>query len=217
MAGESNFKQAMKELAEKVNLGTPGDSKQTKVDFDRANNETTAQRQVDAVFGKTDYGVSYEAEIPSFTKPIETTRISKGTSIVGEIRSEGDIELFGDVQGNVETKGNMKIYGKVLGDLKGSSIELVASNMQGNIVSTAAVKIDDKSKVIGNVKADSLMFDGKLKGDIDVQKTVSFLKNALLIGNISAEVVSVESGAKIQGEMKISKSLSENAFDIKPE
>lgn len=134
---------------------------------------------------------------------LPTTVISKGTSIVGEIKSDSNVEMLGTIQGNIETTGNVKISGKVAGNVKGDNIELLSCSVQGDIIARSGVKINSDSVTVGNVTASTLEMDGKLKGNVQIKSVATINKNALLLGNISSAQISVNEGAKILGEIRI--------------
>ncbi|MDP4108645.1 MAG: polymer-forming cytoskeletal protein [Bacillota bacterium] len=200
MGGKNNFKQAFKELTGTINLNS------------------TIEREPYPAADKERDETSF-----SYTRPMQPvqapgpgiTKISKGTSIVGEITSDGDVELYGCLKGNIETSGNIKVFGEVLGNLKGNDIELSKSNIRGNVESSANVTMDEETKIIGDITAVNLTMDGKMKGQIEAGNKVELHKNTLLLGNIKAEVISVEDGAKLQGEIHISNTEKENIFNDK--
>lgn len=133
----------------------------------------------------------------------EVTTISKGTSIVGEIHSDSNIELLGSMKGNVITKGNVNVCGKVLGDIKGANVDLSGCTVQGNIIAAGMLTIDNDSVLIGDIKADNLSINGKLKGNAQIRNMFTCQSEALILGNVTAAVASINEGAKLQGSMQI--------------
>jgi len=131
------------------------------------------------------------------------TTIAYGTVIVGEINAEGDIMLLGSVKGKVISRGNIKVNGKVIGDLKGKDIELIACAVQGNIMASGLVTVDGDSIVIGDVEGENLILNGKIKGNVTVEKEAKFQPNAILAGNVTTDTIAMSQGAKIQGEINI--------------
>ena len=142
---------------------------------------------------------------------MQTTIISSDTSLTGELNSEGHVEILGSLTGNVKAKGNVKICGKVVGDIAGNDIELFSCKVQGNITAVASVMINNDSVVVGNVIASDMVLDGKLKGDIALDKSIVFKENATLLGKVAAGTISIKEGAKLYGEIQIKDS---NKTDI---
>jgi cytoskeletal protein CcmA (bactofilin family) len=132
-----------------------------------------------------------------------TTTISKGTSIVGELHSDSDIEVLGNMKGNIITKGNVTVCGKVVGDIKGVNVEMSASNVQGNITAAGTLSIDSDSVLVGDIVSENLSIDGKLKGNAQIRNMINCQSNALVLGNVTAAVASISEGAKLQGSIQI--------------
>lgn len=144
--------------------------------------------------------------------PAADTIISAGTNLFGDLRADGDVEIRGTLKGNLQATGKVRILGKVLGDIKGSSVELVSCAVQGNITAADFVALDQGTVLIGDVMAGDLRTDGKMKGNAMLERTASFSSNALLAGNVTATLVSMSEGAKIQGTVRISQDEKNDAL-----
>jgi cytoskeletal protein CcmA (bactofilin family) len=144
------------------------------------------------------------------------TTIARGTVIIGEIKAEGDVELLGSVKGKVSSQGDILVNGKVVGDLMGKDIELTACAVQGNIIASGMVSVDGDSVVIGDVKGENFCLDGKIKGNVIVEKEAKFQPKAILSGNVTTASIAMSQGAKIQGEVNIPLNEKENdlTFDV---
>lgn len=144
------------------------------------------------------------------------TTIAKGTVIIGEINADGDVELLGSVKGKIASQGDIKANGKVIGDLIGRDVELVACAVQGNIIASGMVTVDGDSVVVGDVKGENFCLDGKIKGNVIVEKEAKFQPKAILAGNVTTASIAMSQGAKIQGEVNIPLSEKETdmSFDI---
>ena len=134
----------------------------------------------------------------------DATVISKGTVITGDIKSDGDIEMYGTVTGSMNTSGKVKINGKQMGDVQGSDVDLLECMVRGNVNASEAVTVDSGSIVVGDIKCGDLTFDGKLKGNVHVMGNVSCKGNAVIIGDVTSTTITVESGARLQGNLQIS-------------
>jgi cytoskeletal protein CcmA (bactofilin family) len=144
------------------------------------------------------------------------TTIAKGTVIIGEINADGDVELLGSVKGKISSQGDIKANGKVIGDLMGRDVELIACAVQGNIIASGMVTVDGDSVVVGDVKGENFCLDGKIKGNVTVEKEAKFQPKAILAGNVTTASIAMSQGAKIQGEVNIPLNEKETdmAFDI---
>lgn len=144
------------------------------------------------------------------------TTIARGTVLIGEINSDGDVELLGSVKGKVSTRGDIRANGKIVGDLIGRDIELLACAVQGNIIASGMVTVDWDSVVVGDVKGENFCLDGKIKGNVTVEKEAKFQPKAILAGNVTTASIAMSQGAKIQGAVNIPLSEKETnmSFDI---
>ncbi len=144
------------------------------------------------------------------------TTIAKGTVIIGEINADGDVELLGSVKGKIASQGDIKANGKVIGDLIGRDIELISCAVQGNIIASGMVTVDGDSVVVGDVKGENFCLDGKIKGNVNVEKEAKFQPKAILAGNVTTASIAMSQGAKIQGEVNIPLNEKETdmSFDI---
>ncbi|HEX3016667.1 MAG TPA: polymer-forming cytoskeletal protein [Caproicibacter sp.] len=208
--------------------------------------EESAKMQSERNLGtKSNYGAqneTYGGNLSSGNRPVEpgtpkrepettnfgaglasSTVISKGTIITGDIKSDGDIEMYGTVTGSMSTTGKIKINGKQIGDVQGASINLTTCSVRGNISAAEDIMVDSDSVIVGDIKCGDLTFDGKLKGNVHVMGNVNCKGNAIIIGDITSTTITVDSGAKLQGKVQISDGsieqvdLPDEMNPIKPE
>ena len=129
----------------------------------------------------------------------ETTYITKGTIIVGDIESDGSVDIIGTVDGNITCKGKVVVGGTVDGNI--TSGELYANNAKitGAIKSYGSVKVGVGSVLVGNIEGESAVIAGAVNGDIDVQGPVIVDSTAVIMGNIKSRSVQINNGAVIEG------------------
>lgn len=132
-------------------------------------------------------------------KSDESAVITKGTSIKGDIESNGSLEIVGSVTGNVTCSGKLTITGEVMGNSQASEIFADAAKVEGEVVSEGTVKIGVGSIVIGNVTATSAVIAGAIKGNIDVNGPVIVDSSAVIFGDIKSRSVQINNGAVIEG------------------
>lgn len=128
--------------------------------------------------------------------------ISKEATVLGDIITEGHIDIVGKVRGNVEAEGNVAVRGLVSGDLSGEKIGLYKCRVKGNLSAGTGVVIDSDSVIIGDVDTDNIVLGGKLKGDIKADKMAVLRSDAYFIGDVETESIAVESGAVVNGNIK---------------
>jgi cytoskeletal protein CcmA (bactofilin family) len=230
MATKNNFSKAVLDL-----MGLPGNENEPE--------ERISDAVVEAVFDQNkrlDLNAGWEAEAVPETEfdaerkkflynakavtvsnvmPIQeepsATVISRSMVIVGEIMSSGDIDIYGDVKGSVKTDGDIKATGKVAGDMSGNSFTLNGCTVQGNITAHGHVTIGLNTVVVGDIVADSIKVNGKVKGNLNIARMSEFLENALLAGDVRSQTISMSQGAKLHGNVSVAldSSQSEREFD----
>ena len=146
----------------------------------------------------------------------ETTVISRNTVIDGNIRSFANITIDGSVKGDVKITKNINISGKVVGDIECNNSTMIGASMQGNVLSKGQVQVDRDSLLLGDIAAQYLDLNGKIKGNIDVGGKAEFKTDAIILGNITASTITVLDGATIQGYVNTT-FLQESSSSIFPE
>ena len=129
----------------------------------------------------------------------ETASITSGMKIIGNITSEGSLELEGSVSGNIDILGKLNVTGVVDGDSKAAEIFADNAKITGEIRSLGSVKIGQSTVIIGNIFANSAVIAGAVKGDIDVMGPVILDTSAIVMGNIKSKSVQINNGAVIEG------------------
>ena len=113
----------------------------------------------------------------------ETSVITAGTVLTGDIASDGSFDIQGTINGNSAASEFFADVAKV----------------EGEVVSSGTVKIGAGSVIIGNIAAASAVIAGAIKGDIDVQGPVVVDTSAVVMGNIKSRSVQINNGAVIEG------------------
>jgi cytoskeletal protein CcmA (bactofilin family) len=129
----------------------------------------------------------------------ETSVITAGMTVTGDIVTEGSMEIVGTINGNVDALGKLNITGHVNGNSKAAEIYAEGAKINGEVVSEGAVKIGASSVIIGNITATSAAIAGAVKGDIDVKGPVVLDASAIVMGNIKSKSVQINNGAVIEG------------------
>ena len=129
----------------------------------------------------------------------ETSVITEGMTITGDIMTQGSVDVVGTVNGNIDALGKLNITGHVNGNSKAAEIYAESAKINGEVVSEGAVKIGASSVIIGNISATSAAIAGAVKGDIDVKGPVILDASAIVMGNIKSKSVQINNGAVIEG------------------
>ena len=131
----------------------------------------------------------------------EQTFISRNTVIEGNIRSFANVTIEGSIKGDVQSTKNASLSGKLVGNLECNNASMLGSQMQGDINSKGQVRFDRDSLILGNVAAQYLDMNGKVKGNIDINGKAEFKSDAYIIGDINVSTLTVLEGATISGHV----------------
>jgi len=165
-----------------------------------------AQAEEEAENKTTDPGREKAEEITQPAHPeaeglppeAEGTVVASGITILGDVRSEGDIDFRGVLKGNLAAEGDVVLSGGVLGEVSGRNVTIRCGVVQGNVSAAGAVAVEEGAVVIGNVTADAATISGRQKGDVRVERLLRLREKAVLVGDVTALSISVEEGARVQ-------------------
>ena len=138
---------------------------------------------------------SDEDDLPSD----EVAEITKGTSITGNIESDGSVNLYGKIKGDIKCKGKLIVTGRISGVSHAREIFANNAKIEGDVHSTGTIKVGNGSIIVGNVYATSAVIGGAIRGDIDVHGPVIVDGTAVVQGNIKSRSVQINNGAVIEG------------------
>ena len=120
------------------------------------------------MFSRTERGTSPLPEAPGSLKDAPPSLISANLQIVGNLRSQGEVQIDGTVDGDV---------------------------------SANALTIGEKATINGEIVADDVVVRGRVNGRIRARK-VQLAKSAHVVGDIWHELLSIDSGAFVEGHCK---------------
>lgn len=90
---------------------------------------------------------------------------------------------------------------KVEGDFKGEGDLVIEGMLIGNLQTKNNLKIGQNAIVEAEVKANNAFISGKVKGNISVKGKIEITATAVILGDIKAQIISIESGALVQGKL----------------
>lgn len=162
--------------------------------------ENIAVTQEEVEMEETQY-MSMESENMKMTGDAtdETAIITAGMLIKGDISSQGSLDVVGSVEGNIEILGKLNITGTIDGASKAADVYAEKARINGDVQSSASIKIGQNTIIIGNIYASSAIIAGAVKGDIDVKGPVVLDSSAIVMGNIKSKSVQINNGAVIEG------------------
>jgi cytoskeletal protein CcmA (bactofilin family) len=110
----------------------------------------------------------------SFGGSNTTTLISRGTEVVGDILFSGNVDIEGVVRGNIVAQTGTE----------------------------AVVRVVDKGRVEGEIRAPSVIINGEIAGDVYSSKHLELAAKAKVDGNVYYAQVEMAIGAQLNGSLK---------------
>lgn len=129
--------------------------------------------------------------------------IADETTVMGNIKTTGHIDIIGEVLGNVDAGGNVAVLGTITGNVASEKMGLENCRISGDLKASVGIIASATSTIIGNVRTKNLLLDGKLKGNINAENVVVFRKNAYFLGDVQAGQIAIEMGAIFNGNIKM--------------
>ncbi|PLX27248.1 hypothetical protein C0583_04400 [Candidatus Parcubacteria bacterium] len=93
---------------------------------------------------------------------------------------------------------------KVKGDFHGDGDIIIEGEVEGEVTTKSHLEVGSKASILANISAKSAKIAGKIKGDVKVKGYLELLNSANISGNIEATEISIEKGARIDGNLKMS-------------
>lgn len=192
---KNNFAQALKELT----------------GFDSPTGETVNafSNAMDDKDLKADYYTPTPSEQVIEFPDEGSTHISASMVINGEVKSEDNIRIDGQLYGNISTTANLVSTSLIIGDITAMNANLLCSRTRGNINLDGRLDIGTGSILVGNVSADNVKISGKVKGNLDVKGGIMLSGEALVSGDIISDDISAETGSRINGTIKTRSELDD--------
>jgi len=88
---------------------------------------------------------------------------------------------------------------KVKGNFHGKGSIIIDGYLEGSIKTDSSLLIGEKAKVKANVKAKEAVINGTVDGNVNIDKSLSLGKTASVKGDVVCLEISIEKGAKING------------------
>jgi cytoskeletal protein CcmA (bactofilin family) len=102
------------------------------------------------------------------------TLIGEGTVITGELRFTDGLRIDGEVQGDVIAEGERR----------------------------SILVISEKARITGKVKAGHVIVNGQINGPVLAEDLLELQPKAMIVGDVTYEVLEMHQGATIRGELR---------------
>lgn len=126
--------------------------------------------------------------------PQEINIINAGTSIVGDLNSEGDLRIDGVVKGSITVKTKLVLgpSSKVDGNVKAANCD-VQGTVNGNISIEDLLTVKATAKIIGDIKSQKLVIESGAEfngnSQMGVSKSSNFVQKQSNPLNVKAAVI----------------------------
>lgn len=87
------------------------------------------------------------------------------------------------------------------GDLTAEEDLLIQGRVEGSITHTQRLTVGAQGTVKANIRAQLIVVEGTVEGDLHAEKAIFIKESAKVIGNIFAPVVSILEGASFSGNI----------------
>jgi cytoskeletal protein CcmA (bactofilin family) len=87
------------------------------------------------------------------------------------------------------------------GDLSADEDLLIQGRVEGSVTHTQRLTVGPQGTVKANIKAQLIVVEGTVEGDLNAEKSIFVKETAKVWGNISAPTVSILEGASFSGNI----------------
>lgn len=104
---------------------------------------------------------------------------------------------------NQSTETIIGLSVKVEGDFIGEGNVVVEGVVIGNLKTKNNLRVGDQAKIQAKVEAENAQIAGEITGNISVSQFLDIKASAKINGDVSAAVLAIEKGAKINGRISM--------------
>lgn len=130
--------------------------------------------------------------------------ITQSMRITGNLESDHLIVVEGSIQGNVTTKDNIETFieSKIVGNIQANAA-MLGGKVIGNIQCEKTISVDSNTLVEGDLVAHEITIAGFVEGNVTAHESLKLKENAVVKGNIKCAIVSIDAGARIDGNFQM--------------
>lgn len=100
---------------------------------------------------------------------------------------------------------------KVKGNFHGKGNIIIEGSLEGSIKTDSSLLIGEKAKVKASIKAKEAIINGSVDGNVNIDKSLSLGKTASLKGDVICAEISIDQGAKINGNFAMHEKVDTKA------
>ncbi|MCE1196707.1 polymer-forming cytoskeletal protein [bacterium] len=123
--------------------------------------------------------------------------------IKGTMTASANISVFGSIQGDVTSEGDILVKGRVEGNVVARCMTVQEGSIVGDIAASGTVVVAENSSVDGNIKAERIEVNGRVKGNLDSSAKIALRPLSDVEGNVTAAELAMGEGAQLRGTMNV--------------
>lgn len=141
--------------------------------------EQNAGRKDSSLEATTDHDTSVPADLPQTYAPVHRTPERRAVP-------ESLIAAGLTIEGTVSGSGDVRIAGQFHGDV----------HVEGSLT------IEAGARMVGSVRANTVIIDGELEGNIDAASRVELHASGVMNGNLKTGSLTVAAGSRMRGQVE---------------
>ena len=105
---------------------------------------------------------------------------------------------------------------RVEGDFVSDGNVIIEGEVAGSVQAAGDLRVGDEAKIHADIVARNANISGEIRGNIQVSEKLELLASAKMIGDVTTNILSVASGAQVNGkitmdgrEIKVDKKIEE--------
>lgn len=103
----------------------------------------------------------------------------------------------------------------VEGTLKSEEHIRIEGHVKGSITTTKNITVGKNANIEANVEAENMHISGEVHGNLHATGTIELLATARVYGDISTHIISIETGAILQGQCTTGNQKEASALEKK--
>lgn len=105
---------------------------------------------------------------------------------------------------------------KVEGDFHGEGSIVVEGQVTGTLKTNQNLKIGSNAKIKADIEASNVLVAGEVNGNLRIKEKTELKNSAKVTGDITTKIISIETGAVLNGKCISGKDVPDEKESIKP-
>jgi len=102
---------------------------------------------------------------------------------------------------------------QVEGDFKAQGDVIIEGKLNGKLKTKGNLNVGDRAEIQAEIEALNAIIAGKIIGNIKIKEGVEIMSTAQIEGNIETQIISVATGAKINGQIIMSSDIKKDGTE----